>query len=141
MPYTSSPTLTTPVRLDALARARCAQLVPIVAEGYAAQGGTGGPKGCKEVVDEAYVLTGAVRVGLNRWTLSENDIPDAEELFWRPSPGVEYREVDVEVEDLARATGLSNLLKLELEQVLSAACATGLAMMLGVTEICGPFRG
>lgn len=138
MSYTSTPTTTVALYLDDVAAARATMLIPIVEEHYAQQHLVHPPSPA-EVVDERYVYTAAVRVGLNRWTLRPIDTPLASDLGWKPGTGVSSVNVHVCDDDLARATGLANDLVLVLADVLGCACATGLAMMTGSTDIEGPF--
>lgn len=138
MPYTSTPTTTVAIALDATAQSRCSLQVPIVSEHYAPQA-LETPPVDEEIVDEAYVYTAAVRIGLNRWTLRPIDTPLAADLGWKPGSGVTSLDVEVCDDDLSRGTALAAELGLVLADVIGCACATGLAMMTGSLTIEGPF--
>jgi len=147
MAYTSSATDKLAITIDAAARTNLIRQIPAVKAAYkppprpAYVGGADWP-GAEEV-DEAYVLTGAARVGLNRWTLPGSSIPAAklfEPVVGEKAKGVEQVVVDFLHDDLLRAEALAAHLEVKVEDVLSCAVCTGLAMAAGDHEIHGPFQ-
>ncbi len=142
MAHTSSPTTTMGIALDERAREMVPQLVPIVSAGYMPpprQAYQGAPPP-REVVDEAYVLTGALRVGLNCWTLPASPRPPVGTFV--PQEGVLVVEVQVDVmdDDLARGQALADLIGVPPARVFSQALCTGLAMLIGDPAHRGPFE-
>lgn len=133
---TSEPTKRTHLGLDAVALARVARLVPVIAAGYTRP--RGGAEA--EAVDEDYVLTAAVRIGLNRWTLPKSHKPRAEDFFWRSSTNIVAQATYIASIDISRADELSGQLGVPIEPILSAAACTGLAMLSGDAEHAGPFE-
>lgn len=144
MAHTSSPTTARLVILDEVARARAAKLVPHVAARYQPQPRRpylpGEPAPAPEAVDTAYILTGAIQVGLNRWCLPAAKRPAPELFLPRPAAGVEELSVDVLTTDEERAEALSDVLHVPVAAILSCAAATGLAMLSGSHDIAGPFE-
>ncbi len=144
MAHTSSPTTARSVLLDEAARARATRLVTLVAARYQPQPRRpylpGETPPAPEVVDAAYVLTGAIQVGLNRWCLPSSKRPAPELFLPRQALGVEAQDVDVLLTDDARAEALSDVLHVPVLAILSCAAATGLAMLSGVHDIAGPFE-
>ena len=128
------------VALDAVARAQAVQLVPNIASAFEQTGGAA------EEVTLAYVLHGAVTVGLNHWTLAggrglvRSIAPLPHWFVAREGDGVELVAVEIDPVDLLRATKLAEAMGGELDAVLSAAACTGLeTVLLGSLEMRGPW--
>ena len=143
MAHTSTPTERRVLLADERARGRAAQLLPRIQAGYVPTprpAYIGAPSAAPEVVDLAYVATGAVQVGLNRWTLPASQVPPAE--LFQPKAGTDVlpEEVDVMVEDIDRAEKLAAHLGADVLLILSCALCTGLAMLAGDGEVRGPFE-
>ena len=140
MPRETYRTLTVHLALDALARLRAQAHVPEVQEAYHRhEERTYGARGEADV-SSAYVLMGAVTIGLNRWTLRFADLPKAS--VFRPVAGeaVELVAVPVIEADLARAAKLAETLDVEVALVLGAAACSGLAVLAGDDVTLGPFE-
>lgn len=129
------------VALDAVARGRAEAVLPKVRESYRQhrRDTLGDRVADAGEPDVAYVLHGAMGVGLNRWRLRPEDLPDPETFHPRPGDRVELVAVDVSDTDLADACLLASELSVEVAAVLSAALATGLAKLAGDIATCGPF--
>lgn len=143
MPHTSTPTERHVLLFDELARGRAAQLLQRIKANYAPPPRApyvGKPAAAPEVVDLAYVLTGAVQVGLNRWTLPASQVPPAELFTAKVGVGVLPDEVDVMVEDIDRASKLAAHLHVDVLLILSCALCTGIAMLAGDGDVRGPFE-
>lgn len=142
MAYTSSPTSPVGLALDGVAKTRAQVLIPAVLAGYSVQPrpAWSGQQPPLESVDLAYVLTGAVRIGLNRFTLPGVQPPTPEWFEPRAGKDVSTARVEVLDEDILRAEALSDQLIVPLPEILSAAVCTGLAMMAGDPELAGPFE-
>ena len=130
------------IPLDALGRARVETALPkVLASLRQYELDTHGPDHAQVgTVDPAYVLHGAMGVGLNRWRLRPEDLPPAE--TFEPIDGDRVELVDVQVSDadLADACLLASELSVEVSAVFSCALATGLAKLNGDIETRGPFR-
>jgi len=135
--------LTTPmlVAVDAAARERAARVRPDVQAAVERHVDAGGGDPATVVMDDGYVWTIAINVGLNHWTLTPSTCPPAT-LFVPPKhgDGVEALALMVEDRDLVRATKLAAYLFVPLSLVLSAAACSGLNVLLGSREIAGPFE-
>ena len=144
MPYTSTPTTSTQIALDADAMALAAKLIGSVAAAYQPTPRRvwlgSQPQPPAEVVDLAYVLTGAARVGLNRWTLKASPKPDPKVFEFQKGTGIRAVAVDLDHNDLARADALSDTISVPAATILSCAICTGLAMLAGDHAIHGPFE-
>ena len=140
MPRERNRTLLVGVAIDVIARLRSLALVPDVQESYHRyEEHTYGSRGPSDVT-AAYVLTGAVSVGLNRWTLRFADVPKAAVFAPRAGQGIEIISVAVLEPDLARASKLADTLDVQLELVLSGAVCSGLAVLAGDDCTEGPFE-
>ena len=111
------------VNTDATARARAAALLPIVTAAAALT-----PENPE--VDEAYVLRGAVRVGLNRIGGDYNFISH-DELEPVTGVDVETSSIDIHDDDLDRINYIASCRSCTAGHVVSAALLTGLAMLSG----------
>ncbi len=143
MAYTSAASESRLVALDEGARALVTHLLPHISAGYTPpprRPYRGEQPPPAEVVDEAYVLTGALRIGLNRWTLPGSEIPRPELFFTKQGNGVALAPVDVAHDDVSRAELLSDHLAVPVEHILSCAVCTGLAMLAGDHKVHGPFE-
>ena len=129
------------VAVDAAARGRAAQALEHVQKAVERHVGAGGGDPATVAVDEAYVWTIAINVGLNHWTLTPSTCPPAT-LFVPPKhgDGVEALALMVEDRDLVRATKLAAHLFVPVSLVLSAAACSGLNVLLGSRELAGPFE-
>ena len=88
--------------------------------------------------DDAYVLTGALGVGLN-FLLDPVYQFDAAD-FANPSAADDTVSVDPIEGDEARAESLATALEVDVSLIYSAALCTGLARLLGSTaRLTGPF--
>lgn len=144
---------TTPfgLRLDATAQARAAALVAPVAASWAAYLAAHPEVPPGPPVDEAYVLFGAVTVGLNRWKApplwhsnflgTPEDVPADASFVPGPGTGVATLTVSVANTDVVRATAIIDGLisAPTFVSVLGRACCTGLAYLSGVSVDQGPF--
>ena len=140
MPRETPNTLTVSLAVDAIASMRALSLVPQVQASYHRyEDATYGSRGPSDVTT-AYVLTGAVTVGLNRWTLRFIDLPKAALFAPKSGQAVETFSIAVLETDLARATQLADTLNVKLERVLSAAVCSGLAVLSGADVTEGPFE-
>jgi hypothetical protein len=140
MPRETYRTLTVSVALDAAASMRAVALVPQVQASYHGyEDRAYGSRGPSDVTTD-YVLTGAVTVGLNRWTLRLADLPKASRFAPQPGQAVQTFGVAVLEIDLARAQKLAETLDVKLALVLSAAVASGLAVLSGADVDEGPFE-
>lgn len=134
MPRETYETTTRGIAMDALAQSRAMALVPIVQESYnayeLAKYGSNDPPD----IDEAYVRTHAIRVGLNRFPLvsmSRVNAPTAATFAVQAGTDVEAVAVDVVNEDLTRAQAWATALSVNVSLVLSAALCTGLGALSG----------
>jgi hypothetical protein len=140
MPRETHRTLTVALAVDAVASMRAISQVPQVQASYHSyEERTYGSRGPSDVTT-AYVLTGAVTVGLNRWTLRIADLPKAATFASRQGQAVERVNVAVLETDLARAQKLAEALDVRLELVLSAAVCSGVAVLSGADVTEGPFE-
>lgn len=140
MPRETYRTLTVSVAIDAASHLRALALLPDVQQSYHLyEERTYRSRGPSDVT-VAYVLTGAVTVGLNRWTLRFVDLPKPS--TFQPKRGFAVERVDVAVmeNDLARAQKLADTLDVKVELVLSAAICSGLAVLSGVDATEGPYE-
>ena len=130
------------ILLDALGHARAEAAVPAVTASLRQyEVDIYGPRHAQVgVVDAGYVLHGAIGVGLNRWRLRPEDLPDPETFEAIEGDRVQPVHVDVSDEDIASACLLATELDVEVSAVLSCALATGLAKLSGDIETRGPFR-
>lgn len=91
--------------------------------------------------DNAYVYTGAVRVGLNRLASSKRTYTVAQ-FNPQASVGASAVTIAVEDDDVARADAIAAAKSATRADVVSAAACTGLAMLSGIdAAIVGPFMG
>lgn len=140
MPRETPRTLTVALAIDAVASMRALSLVPDVQASYHRyEDRTYGSRGPSDVTAD-YVLTGAVTVGLNRWTLRFADLPRAATFAVRPGLSVQKVTVAVLETDLARAAKLAETLDVKVELVLSAAVCSGLSVLSGRDAVEGPFE-
>lgn len=130
------------IPIDALGRARIETALPKVADSLRQfELDTHGPNHAQVgKVDAAYVLHGAMGVGLNRWRLRPEDLPHPETFEPLDGDRVELVDVQVSDADLSDACLLASELSVEVTAVFSCALATGLAKLNGDTETRGPFR-
>src|ERR1700684_2500604 len=121
MPRETPRTLAVSMAVDAAASLRAVGLVAQVQESYHRyEERTYGSRGPSDVTTD-YVLTGAVTVGLNRWTLRFMDLPKAAAFAPKRGTAVGAVSVAVRETDLARASKLADTLDVKLALILSAA--------------------
>jgi len=130
------------IPLDALGRARVETALPkVLASLRQFELDTHGPNHAQVgTVDAAYVLHGALGVGLNRWRLRPEDLPPRETFEPLDGDRVELVDVLVSDVDITDACLLASELNVEVTAVLSCALATGLAKLDADIETRGPFR-
>jgi hypothetical protein len=140
MPREAPRTLAISMAVDAVASLRAVGLVPQVQESYHRyEDRTYGSRGPSDVTTD-YVLTGAVTVGLNRWTLRLADVPKAATFAPKRGQAVAAVTIAVLETDLARASKLADVLDVKVERILSAAVCSGLAVLSGNDVNEGPFE-
>jgi hypothetical protein len=130
------------IPLDAIGRARVETALPkVLASLRQFELDTHGPNHAQVgTVDAAYVLHGAMGVGLNRWRLRPEDLPPPETFEPIDGDRVELVDVLVSDADITDACLLASELNVEVTAVLSCALATGLAKLDADIETRGPFR-
>jgi hypothetical protein len=140
MPSELASTVRVVVPMDAVSRLRAVAALDEVREALALHrlAEVGSTEGSD--VGTGYVLTGAIGVGLNRWTLRFIDFPIREVFELQAGESVESTEVDVAELDLERAQKIARTLGVSLTRVLSAAVCSGLAVITGRDVTVGPFE-
>lgn len=140
------------LRLDSTAKTRGNALVTPVATAFAAYIAAHPEVAPGPAVDLAYVLYGAVTVGLNRWKKPSlwassypfgrpDDVPSTTSFSTSVGIGVSSVIVHVDNADVTRAQDIITALggSPTLAHVLGRACCTGLAYLSGNGNDEGPF--